>query len=136
MGIDTRLPLIFSTAVILVQTLTKELCRPINAIPWKQNFFRARNVQGEHIRRITSLINVPCLKRLVTGLSPRRPGFAAGSIHVGFVVDKVKLGQVYLRVLRLYPVNIIPPWLSILSNISSGGMNNMPVGGCSSETYS
>jgi hypothetical protein len=32
---------------------------------------------------------VPWLKRLVAGLSPRRPGFAPGSIHVGFVVDKV-----------------------------------------------
>jgi hypothetical protein len=41
-----------------------------------------------------------------TGLSPRRPGFAPGSIHVGFVVDKVALGQVFLQVLRVYPVNI------------------------------
>jgi hypothetical protein len=36
---------------------------------------------------------VPWLKRLVAGLSPRRPGFAPGSIHVGFVVDKVALGR-------------------------------------------
>jgi hypothetical protein len=33
-----------------------------------------------------------------------RPLTAPGSIHVGFVVDKVALGQVFLRV--LYPVNI------------------------------
>jgi hypothetical protein len=32
-------------------------------------------------------------------LSPRRPG----SIHVGFVVDKVALGQVFLRALRFSP---------------------------------
>jgi hypothetical protein len=32
---------------------------------------------------------------------------------VGFVVDKVALGQVYLRVLRFYPANIIPPLLHI-----------------------
>jgi hypothetical protein len=38
----------------------------------------------------------------------------AGSVHVGFVVDKVALGQASLRVLRFSPVNIIPPWLSIL----------------------
>jgi hypothetical protein len=31
------------------------------------------------------------------------------------VVDKVALGQVSLRVLRFSPVNIIPPWLSILT---------------------
>jgi hypothetical protein len=36
---------------------------------------------------------------IVTGLSPWRPGFAPGSFHVGFVVDKVALGQVCLRVL-------------------------------------
>jgi hypothetical protein len=49
---------------------------------------------------------VPWLRRLVVGLSPRRPGFAPGSIHVGFVVDKLVLGQVFLRVLRFSPVNI------------------------------
>jgi hypothetical protein len=38
---------------------------------------------------------VPWLRSLVAGLSPRRPGFAPGSIHVGFVVDKVALGQVF-----------------------------------------
>jgi hypothetical protein len=35
---------------------------------------------------------VPWLRSLVAGLSPPRPG----SIHVGFVVDKVALGQVFL----------------------------------------
>jgi hypothetical protein len=38
---------------------------------------------------------VPWLRSLVAGLSPRRPGFAPGSIYVGFVVDKVTLGQVF-----------------------------------------
>jgi hypothetical protein len=38
-----------------------------------------------------------------------RPGFAPGSIHVGFVVGKVALGQVFFRVLRFSPVSIIPP---------------------------
>jgi hypothetical protein len=31
---------------------------------------------------------VPWLRSLVAGLSPRRPGFAPGSIHVEFVVDR------------------------------------------------
>jgi hypothetical protein len=39
------------------------------------------------------------LRRLVAGLSPRRPGFVSGSVHMGFVVDKVALGQVFPRVL-------------------------------------
>jgi hypothetical protein len=55
---------------------------------------------------------VPWLKRLVAGLSPRRPEFAPGSIHVGFVVGKVALGQVFLRVL-FSPASIIPPLLHI-----------------------
>jgi hypothetical protein len=38
---------------------------------------------------------VPLLRRLVAGLSPRRPGFDPGSVRVGFVVDKLALGQVF-----------------------------------------
>jgi hypothetical protein len=37
----------------------------------------------------------PELKRLVAGFPPRRPGFNPRSGHVGFVVDKVALGQVF-----------------------------------------
>jgi hypothetical protein len=36
------------------------------------------------------------------------------SVLVGFMVDKLALGQVFvlvLRVLWFFPVNIIPPWL-------------------------
>jgi hypothetical protein len=51
---------------------------------------------------------VPWLRRLAAGLPPRRPGFDPGSVHVGFVVDKVALGQVFPRVLRFSPVNFIP----------------------------
>jgi hypothetical protein len=36
--------------------------------------------------------------------------------RVGFVVDEVTLGQVFIRVLRFSPVNIIPPLLSKLSS--------------------
>jgi hypothetical protein len=43
--------------------------------------------------------------------TPRRPGFDPGSVHVGFVVDKVALEQVFPRVLRFSPVNFIPPVL-------------------------
>jgi hypothetical protein len=51
--------------------------------------------------------------RLLRGLLTRGPGFTPGSVHVGFVVDKVAMVQ-FLRVLRVFPVSIIPPWLSIL----------------------
>jgi hypothetical protein len=75
---------------------------------------------------------VPWLRQLVAGLSPRSPGFVTGSIHVGFVVEKVALGQVSLRVLRFSPVNIIPPSFYIL--IHYLGMNSTSVSGSSSET--
>jgi hypothetical protein len=61
----------------------------------------------------------------VVSLSPRGPRFAPGSIHVKFVVDKVALGQVFLRVLRFAPSigYIIPPSLSKTHII--WGMRNM-----------
>jgi hypothetical protein len=46
---------------------------------------------------------VPWLRRLAAGLSPRRLWFDQGSVHVGFMVDKVALGQVSPRVLRFFP---------------------------------
>jgi hypothetical protein len=77
---------------------------------------------------------VPWLRRLVAGPSPRRPGLAPGTVHAGFVVDEVALWQVLLRVLRLFPVKIIPPWLSIL--IHHLGMNNRLVISRSYKTVS
>jgi hypothetical protein len=59
-------------------------------------------------------VGCPWLRRLVTGLSPRRPVFDPGSVHVGFVVNKVALGQVLPRVLRFSPLNFIPPVLHYL----------------------
>jgi hypothetical protein len=53
--------------------------------------------------------SVPWLRRLVAGLS-RLPRVHTRVNSVGFVVDKVALGQVFLRVLQFSPVNIILPW--------------------------
>jgi hypothetical protein len=47
----------------------------------------------------------------VTGLSLQRPRFNPRSLHMGFVMDKVTLGQVSLQVLGFIFVNIIPPML-------------------------
>jgi hypothetical protein len=38
---------------------------------------------------------VPYLRQLVAGLPTRRPGFEPSSGHVGIVVNKVTLGQVF-----------------------------------------
>jgi hypothetical protein len=48
---------------------------------------------------------VPWLRRLVASLSPRRPGFDPGSVHVRFVVDKVALGQFFLRIVG-FPLSV------------------------------
>jgi hypothetical protein len=108
---------------------------PALPVSSSQNFakLRTRNIKlhchfsapyWETICRLSPNIDLtqtraePWLRSLAAGLSPRRSGFAPGSIHVGFVVDKVALGQVFPRVLHFSPVNIIPPSLSKL--ISSG----------------
>jgi hypothetical protein len=57
---------------------------------------------------------VPWLRRLVTGLSLRSPGFDLGLVRVGFVVDIMVLGQIFHRLHLFSPVSIIPPWLPIL----------------------
>ena len=77
---------------------------------------------------------MPWVRRLIAGLSPRRLGFDPGSVHVGFVVDEVALGQVFPRVLRFYPVNFIPPVLHYLEKwkqnliIFITGLHNKPLG--------
>jgi hypothetical protein len=77
---------------------------------------------------------MPWLRQLVTDISLRRAGFTPGSVHVGFVVDKVAFEQFFLRVVEFSPVNIISPWHSML--IYHLEVNIRPVCGCSSETSS
>jgi hypothetical protein len=50
-------------------------------------------------------------KTITVTLRRWRPGFDPRSVQVGFVVDKVALGQVLPRVLRFSPVRFIPPLL-------------------------
>jgi hypothetical protein len=40
--------------------------------------------------------------------------FRARVSQCGICVDQVTVEQVFLRVFRFYPINIIPPWLCIL----------------------
>jgi hypothetical protein len=45
---------------------------------------------------ICSWLNGRCMAvTLVAGFPPRRPGFEPGSGHVGFVIDKAVLGQIF-----------------------------------------
>jgi hypothetical protein len=50
----------------------------------------------------------------VASLSLLRPGHEPKIVHVGFAVDEVALGEVFLQVPQFYLVNIIPPWFSML----------------------
>jgi hypothetical protein len=63
-----------------------------------------------------------CLGRAMAPAVVRRTLTAAAWVRaqsnpVGFVVDKVALGQVFLRVLRFSPVNIIPSWAPLFQKL-------------------
>jgi len=59
-------------------------------------------VCGEHVE---------WLGWLVANLSRQRRGFDARPVRVGFVVDRVAVGQFSLGLLQFSPVSIIPPML-------------------------
>jgi len=46
---------------------------------------------------------------LISSISSRRPGFDPKPVNVGFVIDKVAVGQVSHKLLRFHFVSIIPP---------------------------
>jgi hypothetical protein len=46
----------------------------------------------------------------------RRLGLNPGFVHVGFVVDKVALGEVFSEYLGFSPVNFIPPPIKYPTN--------------------
>jgi hypothetical protein len=54
---------------------------------------------------------------------------------MGFVADKVKLGQVFLQVRRVFPFIDIAPMLRIYSSIIRG-MNSHHVKGCRPDRHS
>jgi hypothetical protein len=75
---------------------------------------------------------VPWLGRIVAGHQRRWTGFDICQ-SVGFVVDKVALGQVFLRVCRFLPVSFNPPVLHYTEKtkkliIFITGLHNKPQG--------
>jgi hypothetical protein len=89
-----------------------KMCGGVGSILTYVNFGLHKVSGAEPLNKFAVVCNaVPWLRRLVACLSPRRPGFEPGSVHVGLVVDKVALGQAFPRVLRFSPVNFIPPVL-------------------------
>jgi len=55
---------------------------------------------------------------LVAGLSPQKTGLNPISVHVGFIVDKLALRRVSVRILRAISVVIIPPMLHTHTSIT------------------
>jgi hypothetical protein len=75
---------------------------------------------------VTSLIMaMPWLRQLVASLSLQRNEFLPGLVHIGFVVDKVALGQIFLHIPQFSPVSNIPPVL--YTHTSSGGLTTGPL---------
>jgi hypothetical protein len=56
---------------------------------------------------------VSWLRRVDVDYKRRRPGFERRTVNVGFVVDKVGLGRVFVTVIRDFPVTMISPVLLI-----------------------
>jgi small ligand-binding sensory domain FIST len=83
-------------------------------------------------RILWELKAVVWLRRLVTGLSPRRPGFAPGSVHVGLVVDEWHWYRFLSEYFRFSFLDIIPSCFSMI--IYHLGISNRPLVGRSSET--
>jgi hypothetical protein len=62
------------------------------------------------VKRVTGCENaVLWLRLLADDFSVKRSVFASRSRYMGFVVYKVALGKVFLRVLQFSPAIIIPP---------------------------
>jgi hypothetical protein len=71
------------------------------------------------------------LRRVVAGFSLRSPGFDRSSVHLCFVVNKLAMGQVLVRVIFFSPVSYIPSMLHTYLHLRvdlSWGMNGRYLG--------
>jgi hypothetical protein len=84
-------------------------------------FFKLESMR---IRHNTKNPTWPCHS---SGFPPRRPGYKPRSVHVGFVVDKMALGQVFSEHFPL-PI-LIPPTVPHSSSSILEGWYNRPVSG-------
>jgi len=67
---------------------------------------KAQNRMTDHHEPLLSATviyqTVPWLRQLFASLSPWRPGFNPRSVQVGFLVERVTLGQVFVPVLQFF----------------------------------
>jgi len=66
---------------------------------------------------LTLVLALPWLRQSVAGFSQRGPEFNPTAVHVGYVLDKVAVGRVFLPGFQISPVNIISPMFHIHSSI-------------------
>ena len=65
-----------------------------------------------HLQNLSNSKPVPWLRQVVAGLSPPSHGFDPRSVRARYVMDKVALGQAFLRVgLLLFSLMIVSPIL-------------------------
>jgi hypothetical protein len=91
-----------------------------NTKPCKSTAFSKKHPYVQHRRVSQARKAAPYLKRLVAGFPLRRPGFKPGSSHVGFVVDKVALGQVFSEYFGFHCQSTFHQFLHNHSHLSSG----------------
>jgi hypothetical protein len=105
--------LYFTTPTILYKSLTSLRNVPPTAfIPLRFRYFLSKLFLTYPCFADYGLLDLTQVA--AAGITSQRPVFASGSVHVRYVVGEVALGQASLPVLRVSPVNIIPPWLSTL----------------------
>jgi hypothetical protein len=68
--------------------------RKISCPCWESNPGRPAGSLVATPSEVTGLLGRAVAQRLDAGFPPRRPGFSYGQ-HVGFVVDKAAMGQVF-----------------------------------------
>jgi hypothetical protein len=67
-----------------------------------------KHLKGSRVIKVWGTLASAVTRRSVTEKARVR-----ARVSLGFVVNRVSLEQVSVRVLRFCPVSIIPPWLSI-----------------------
>jgi hypothetical protein len=84
----------------------------------KCNFYKEKNVPTRSTVRRSDMLGRVCTVHLKSVSQLRQlvasyHGFVPRAVHVRFMVDKMALGQCFLRVLWFFHVGIIPSQLHI-----------------------
>jgi hypothetical protein len=75
---------------------------------WPLSYSQLRGFHGVQRRNFKFILNNNNNNNNIVRISVWRTTLYTKSVHVGVMVDKVALGQDFLRVLRFTPVGIIP----------------------------